>query len=187
MLQHLLLILVAAPLLVACGALRTIEGPWAPRVFESPTNAWILFVAVFLFWHWPAAFKWSAGSEASRLLEHGSILLASLLFWRIAFSARSDNSLNYGARALYVVTAAIVTDLPGVIMVFSPQTICAMPHENALRYGLTPLQDQELAGLLMWVPANLVFFSIAMCLLGCWLSQPKRLSSEPSPEGVFPA
>ena len=54
-------------------------------------------------------------------------------------------------------------------MLFAPRAICVMPGENAARFGLTPLQDQQIAGLLMWVPANLVFFGIATFLFARWI------------------
>jgi len=66
--------------------------------------------------------------------------------------------------------AAILTDLPGVVMLFASSAICAMPHENAAAFGLTPLEDQQVAGLLMWVPANLVFFAAATALFARWIS-----------------
>ena len=77
--------------------------------------------------------------------------------------------LNDGARALMVMAAAILTDLPGVVMLFSPIALCTMPAENAAHFGLTPLSDQQLAGLMMWVPANLVFFGIATFLFARWI------------------
>ena len=80
-------------------------------------------------------------------------------------------SFNDGARALLVMTAAVLTDLPGVVMLFAPRAICVMPGENAARFGMTPLQDQQLAGLLMWVPANLVFFAIATWLFARWIRE----------------
>jgi cytochrome c oxidase assembly factor CtaG len=89
-----------------------------------------------------------------------------MAFW----SGALDRSLNAGARALMVMTAAILTDLPGVIMLFAPRAICVMPHENAAAFGLTALEDQQVAGLLMWVPANLVFFAVATALFAHWIS-----------------
>jgi len=161
MLQHLVLVAVAAPLLAA-GGQRSVP----------PVTAWLLFVATFLFWHWPVAFQWAAGSVAGEALELASILGAAFLFWSAAFAT---DRLSYGARALYVMTAAVATDLPGVVMVFAPRTICTMPGENAPAYGITPLQDQEIAGMLMWVPANLIFFSIATFLFARWMSPPRNL------------
>jgi cytochrome c oxidase assembly factor CtaG len=165
MAQHLLLIALAAPLLVLGGLEMRLR----------PVYAWISFVSVFLFWHWPAAFQWAATHTVTQLLELASILATAILFWSVALGS---NSLNDGARALYVMTAAIVTDLPGVVMLFAPRAICTMPGEDAAAFGLTPLADQQLAGLLMWVPANLAFFGIATFLFARWIAEPK-LPSQP--------
>jgi cytochrome c oxidase assembly factor CtaG len=169
--QHLLLIALAAPLLVLGGL----------RIPVAPVAGWTLFVAVFLFWHWPAAFQWAALHPAGGLLELASILLAAMAFW----SGVLDGRENAGARALMVMTAAVLTDLPGVIMLFAPRAICVMPHENAAAFGLTPLEDQQVAGLLMWVPANLVFFAVATLLFAQWISGPpphlQQTSLQPVP------
>jgi putative membrane protein len=179
MLQHLLLILAAAPLLVVSGAFAGINRlPWT-RKLAQPVTAWLVFVAVFLFWHWPAALQWAADTAASRMLEHASILLSAMLFWSVALAFNGPGSWSDGARALWVMTAAIATDLPGVIMVFSPRTLCAMPRESPWRWALTPLEDQQIAGLLMWVPANLIFFGIAMALFARWMSDGKPVSRSP--------
>lgn len=170
MVQHLLLIALAAPLLVVSRVFGKLQGNAFIDAISRPVTAWIAFVGIFLFWHWPAAFQWAAEREASRLLEHASILIGALLFWSVALSSKGQKWLSYGARALYVMTAAVATDLPGVIMVFSPRAICSMPGENAAAWGLTPLQDQQIAGMLMWVPANLVFFGIATWLFALWIS-----------------
>ena len=163
MLQHLLLIAGAAPLLTAGGIGLSVRPVWA----------WLLFVGMFLFWHWPAAFQWAALHPPAEYLELGTIFLAALAFWSAAWSGRA---LSDGGRALLVMTAAVATDLPGVVMLFAPTAICVMPHENAALFGLSPLSDQELAGLLMWVPANLVFFGIATFLFARWMS-PSSFSS----------
>jgi putative membrane protein len=141
--QHLVLIALAAPLAVLGGL------QWRMR----PVFAWVLFVGIFLFWHIPAAFQQAALHHAT-LLELASILAAAI----------AD-----GARALRVMTAAVATDLPGVVMLFAPRAICVMPGENAAAFGLTPLEDQQIAGLLMWVPANLAFFGIATFLFARWI------------------
>jgi putative membrane protein len=178
MLQHLLLIVVAAPLLILSRAFEGLNRFALIRKLTQPVAAWVIFVSVFLLWHWPVAFQWAALTEATILLEHLSILVASLLFWSVALSARGQEWLSYGARALFVMTAAVATDLPGVIMVFAPQALCTMPGENAAAFGITPLQDQQIAGLLMWVPANIVFFSIATWLFALWISDAPKNSPQ---------
>jgi cytochrome c oxidase assembly factor CtaG len=178
MLQHLLLIVVAAPFLVASGVFDSLQRFAAVRKLTQPLAAWVIFVGIFLFWHWPTAFQWAALHESSILLEHVSILFGALLFWSVALSARGQAWLSYGARALFVMTAAVVTDLPGVIMLFAPRALCVMPGENAPAFGITPLEDQQIAGLLMWVPANLVFFSFATWLFALWISDQRKDSSQ---------
>lgn len=163
MTQHLLLIAVAAPLLVLGGI----------RVPVNAIAGWLLFVSIFLFWHWPAAFGWAAVHRFGTLLELGSILMAALCFWS---GVLGPGPFTDGARALLVMTAAVLTDLPGVIMLFAPTAICIMPHESAARFGLTPLQDQQIAGLLMWVPTNLVFFGAATFLFARWMGAISRPS-----------
>jgi cytochrome c oxidase assembly factor CtaG len=180
MVQHLLLIALAAPLLVASRAFDGLQRFVLVHKLTQPAPAWIAFVGIFLFWHWPAAFQWAAGNEVSRLLEYASVLVGAVLFWSVALSQKGQDWLSYGGRALFVMTAAVATDLPGVIMVFSPRALCTMPGENASQWGLTPLQDQQIAGLLMWVPANLVFFGIATWLFALWISDsaPHKTSSQ---------
>jgi cytochrome c oxidase assembly factor CtaG len=179
MLQHLLLIVVAAPLMIASEAFKGLQRFAVVQKPMQPVAAWIIFVAIFLLWHWPSAFQWAAMHEATILLEHLSILLAALVFWSVALRVRSP--LSYGGRALFVMTAAVATDLPGVIMLFAPRPICVMPGEYAPTFGLTPLEDQQIAGLLMWVPANLVFFGIATWLFARWISDTDKHYAQVTP------
>jgi len=178
MLQHLLMIVVAAPLFVLSGMLRPLYRNAVLQWFLRPVTAWVAFVGIFLLWHWPAAFQWAAQQEATILFEHASILVSAILFWSVALSPPVSATLSYGARALFIMTAAVVTDLPGVIMLFAPRAICVMPGENAPAFGITPLEDQQIAGLLMWVPANLVFFGIATWLFALWISDSHKTSSQ---------
>ena len=161
MAQHLILISICAPLLAL--ALPS-------RGLPLGTSA-AMFVALFLFWHWPAAFQWAAGGTATQALEIGSIFLFALLFWVAVFG-----SAHAGAAAITVAAVAVATDLPGVLMIFAPRPFCTLPNGNAALFGLSPLEDQQIAGVLMWVPANLVFFSIATLLFARWMrAQPSRL------------
>jgi len=161
MAQHLVLVAVAAPLLAfgwPAGYAKPLRPAWA----------WLLFVAVFLFWHWPGALRWAARTPPTAALELLSIFAAAVVFWLAMIGPKASDGA--GLRALYVVTASLALDLPGVVMIFAPSAICTMPEENAAAFGLSPLQDQQLAGVLMWVPANFVFFAIATVLFARWLN-----------------
>jgi cytochrome c oxidase assembly factor CtaG len=171
MIQHLLLIGVAAPLLAYAGSGAPLRPLPVMRPLTRPVTAWTLFVGVFLFWHWAAAMRWAAEQEGTRLTEFTTLLAAGWLFWSMVLRPGLPHGAPLGARALAVATAAIVTDLPGVIMVFAPRAYCSMPDEDAAHWGLTVLEDQQIAGLLMWVPANLIFFGIAIGLCARWMSE----------------
>jgi cytochrome c oxidase assembly factor CtaG len=169
MFQHLLLIGVAAPLLAYGSGGGPVPRLRLIRLLTRPVVGWSLFVCIFLFWHWSVATRWAAEREGSRLLEFTTILAAAWVFWTMVLQP-GLHATALGARALGVTTAAIVTDLPGVIMIFSPRAYCSMPNEDAAHWGLTLLEDQQIAGLLMWVPANLIFFGIAIALFSRWMS-----------------
>lgn len=180
MIQHLLLIGVAAPLLAYASGGGPLRRLRLMRPLTRPVPAWTLFVGVFLFWHGPAAMRWATEREASRLVEFTTLLAAGWLFWRMVLQPGAPHAPALGARALAVMTAAMVTDLPGVIMIFSPRAYCSMPKEDAAHWGLTVLEDQQIAGLLMWVPANLIFFGITIGLFARWMSDATPRSPNPA-------
>ncbi|MDE2183952.1 MAG: cytochrome c oxidase assembly protein [Alphaproteobacteria bacterium] len=170
MARHLLMVAVAAPLLTLGGALDPIRRREWMRTLESPTTAWTIFVAVFAFWLWPAVFRWAAGNEFILTFEYLSILAAALVFWDVALSGDRPLRLCYGARALFLMTAAVATDLPAVLMALAPTANYTTPGEYSVHWGLSTLQYQQFAGLLMWMPANVVFFGFAAFLFTRWLS-----------------
>lgn len=190
MAQHLLLILVAAPLLAVSRAgvvllmalprqfrlMLSRAASWLPRA-ARPVTFWLGFIAVFLFWHLPQVYGWARQSEVVHIFEHLTLLLSAYAFWSVIF-APGARAPNFAARSLLCVIAAFVTDLPAVIMIFSPVRIYAADPAAISQWGLTPLEDQQLAGLMMWVPASLVFFGAA---IWCFA---KYLSPQPSPTAL---
>lgn len=182
MAQHLLLILVAAPLLAIsrAGTVLFIALPrqarlplsraasWLPRA-SRPITFWLGFIAVFLFWHLPQAYGWARENEAVHIAEHLTLLLSACAFWSVIFAPRT-RSPSFAARALFCVIAAFVTDLPAVIMIFSPVAIYVADPQAISQWGLTPLEDQQLAGLMMWVPASLLFFGAAIWCFARYLT-----------------
>ena len=179
--QHLLLIVVAAPLLAlsrapdvrarrAVAFFATRSG-WnaCARALARPLSAWSIFTGVFLFWHLPAAFRWAQQHEAAHVAEHLT-LLGSAWTDQAGVDERGADRLGRGGAALFVVTAAMVLDLPSAVMIFSPRALYLSAHASTLPWGLTALEDQALAGLLMWVPGSLVFYLIALWLFAQWLT-----------------
>lgn len=189
MVQHLLLMLVAAPLLIA-GALplatlwalprrqRRAVGRWWSGGMLSlllhPVSIWVIYAAVFLFWHVPGPYRWAVESDLVHGLEHLSILFAGMLFWSVVLGVSRLQRVDHGARLLFVATAAVLGGLPGALMILSPRAFYAVHADDTAAWGLTLLEDQQLAGLIMWIPGGLIYLAAASVLFLLWLRSAER-------------
>ena len=197
MTQHLLLLVVAPPLIVLSapwlrlwqplplGFRRTVakgvaRGGWARplralgRLFSRPLPAWILFNTVLVAWHVPALYDATLANEAVHDFEHATFLLAGLLFWlQVADSPPVRARLGYGARAIYLTGAMLVSWALAVVLALASTPLypayADLPHRTA---GLTALADQQLAGGLMWVPGSIPFTIAVIWALYRWLDPP---------------
>lgn len=183
MVQHLLLVLVAAPLLVlgkpALPALwsfpataRRRAGHWwihatmtrrITSTLMSPGVAWMLHTADLLFWHMPTPYDWTLRSESIHALEHASFVGTAVLFWWAVLQPTGRRRLSYGMSVLYVSAAGMVMSALAAILVFAPSPWYAGYLTTTAEWHLTPLQDQQLGGLMMWIPASVVYLGAA-----CW-------------------
>lgn len=173
MVQHELMMLVAAPLLVLSrpssallrgspGVLGRAFGKTAAtggvrRGWEflvSPLSAWTIHGLVLWIWHLPALFEASLASTSIHILQHLSFLAVALLFWWSLF--RSDQA-GSGTAVIYLFTTALHASGLGALLTFSPHVWYQPYLATAPEWGLTALQDQQLGGLIMWMPAGLVY------------------------------
>ena len=188
MVQHLVLILVAAPLL-ALGApflawlwvmpfrwRRTVSHRWQrmhPRcafaLLFSPTVVWVIHTAVFLVWHVPALYQATLVEEALHAFEHISFLVTAVLFWWSVLPGGPLDRLVGGAAALYLFAAAMQGSVLGALMTFSRQLWYPAYVATTVAWGFEPLTDQQLAGLIMWVPAGAGYTLVAGILFLTWL------------------
>jgi putative membrane protein len=172
--QHLLLMLVAAPLLVLglppLASISMIPKPWRrPLVhwwhrrrlmnilWHTLTKLWIawgIYALVLWGWHIPFLYELAVENDLIHLLEHTSFLGAGLLFWWSLYRT------HYGLGALALFTTAIHSSLLGALMTFSPQLWYCVYDS---------LQDQQLAGLIMWIPGGLILLSAVVVMLWRWL------------------
>lgn len=204
MVQHLLLVLVAAPLLVLgtpliplawslpTGWLGRLRSTWRPasplaatwHALTHPIVAWVLYIGAVLAWHLPALYQAAVRDEAVHVLEHVSFLGAALLFWWTAFHGCKLGRLSYGAGVLYLAAAMAVGSGLGALMTFSRTPWYRVYESSSAAWGLTPLEDQQLAGLLMWMPAGMVYVLAAAALLALWLRAAER--THPLPTDALP-
>ena len=190
MIQHMLLILVAAPLLALSAPVgpmllalpprwRTALGQgWkhqpalraAWRRLSSPFLVWGLHAATLWVWHIPAAYQVTLRSEPVHWLQHFSFLGTALLFWWVVFHPHGRQAFTRGpGGALYVFTMALQSGLLGALLTFSTQPWYPAYASTTPPWGLTPIEDQQLAGAIMWIPAGIIYVVAAVGVLGTWL------------------
>ena len=192
MIQHLLLMLVASPLIV-WGRTATVLLEALPmrlrntskqavvsfhldvvaKIICRPATGWILFSGSIAFWHLPAFYRIAVDSKYIHALMDLTYLGAGLLFWSVVLEPSGSRRLDYGRTIIFVFSTAMVTGLPGALLSFANRPI--YPDVNTTSaFGLTPLEDQQLAGLIMWIPMDLVLFGVVGGLFVAWLSGADR-------------
>ncbi len=182
MVQHELLMLVAAPLLVlgrplavfvwalplswrrGVGAVtraRPVASVWAHLM--HPLSAWVIHALVLWGWHAPPLFQASVLDPTIHTIQHFSFLLAALLFWWTLLSPR-DRQGGAAVAVLYLLTTAMHTGMLGALLTFSTRIWYPVYAPLTPYWGLSPLQDQQLGGLIMWVPGGLAYLLAALWL-----------------------
>jgi putative membrane protein len=193
MVQHELLMVVAAPLIALSAPIvgflwalpsnhrrRLIESvhrPPVPTVWSaltSPACAFLLYGLALWVWHVPALYDYALEHEGIHIVQHLCFFGTAALFWWGIAHGRYGRS-GYGAAVVYVFATAVHGGILGALLTVSPRVWYA-PYVAHPPPGLTPLEDQQLAGLLMWVPAGLAFVAAGLLLFAAWLRQSDRLS-----------
>lgn len=177
MVQHMLLILVAPPLLAwarpatawlwafELPARRAIGRFWmgAPgvqrgiRFLMRPAVVWVLSSFALWFWHLPGPYGWALDSEWVHTGEHLSFFLSALAFWSLVLAPYGRRQPDYGTTVLFVGTLGMQMGFIGAILTFATRPLYLMHSQSTMAWGLTLLEDQQLAGLIMWVPAGFVY------------------------------
>jgi cytochrome c oxidase assembly factor CtaG len=186
MVQHLLLIMVAAPLL-AIGApitlLLRVSSPatrrrWIlpvlhsrfVRVIGHPVVTWVIFAAVLWASHFSPLYNASLDNEAIHVMEHGLYLASALLFWWPVVGADpSPWRMPHPARIAYIVLSMPQTSFLGLAIYSAPDVLYAHYATLIRSWGPTPLADQQLGGGIMWVGADMMLFVALLLALWVWL------------------
>ncbi|MBP2310605.1 cytochrome c oxidase assembly protein [Azospirillum melinis] len=190
MVEHEIIMVLAAPLLALARPLgvllwgipggvrrrlvqagrQPLRGVWRP--VTGPLTATALQTAVLWLWHIPAAFEAAVHSPVLHALQHMSFLASAVLFWWALAFGRAGRH-GYGLGALCQFLTALQSGLLGALL-----TLAGTPWypTYAIRTEgrLSPLEDQQLAGIVMWIPAGLVHAGAAFVLIALWLNGPRR-------------
>jgi len=191
MVQHELLMVVAAPLLVLgrpletwswalprgwvralgrVGRMRILARTWTS--LTEPMGAWTFHALALWLWHLPVLFAAALADERVHVLQHASFFGSALAFWWAVFGRgvrRPD-----GASLASLFTTLLHTSALGALLTFAPAAWYA-PHGEANPWGLSPLEDQQLGGLIMWVPAGFAYIAAGLAIVARWLRAEPRL------------
>jgi cytochrome c oxidase assembly factor CtaG len=196
MVQHMLLLVVTPPLLLAGAPVRPLlRGlPLAVRrtlvralarntafrelvhLLRRPLVAAALYVVGLYAWHVPALYDAAVVNPTIHVVEHSWFLLTALLFWSVVIDPVPFRAtLPYAARIpfLLLVGAAQNTILGG-LLAFSDRPYYAPYLTTTAAYGLDPASDQRLGGAIMWVPGDLIFLAAASLAFFLWLQSEEQ-------------
>jgi putative membrane protein len=190
MLQHMLLIAIAPPLLAQGAPMRTLfwglsveakrpagrllqglsrAGGW----FAGPMIAGTLHAIVIWAWHAPALYAAALAHDWVHTLDHMCLFGSGLLFWH-AVLKRVPREAGFGLGIVALLVTTIHTGMLGALMTFSGGPWYRGLAGRTEAYGLSPLEDQQLAGLIMWVPMGFVYVGAAVILGGAWFAAMDR-------------
>ena len=162
--HHVLLVAAVAPLLALAFPLRRVGSP--PLAVLVAANAIILWL-----WHAPAPYEWGLASVPAYWLMQGSLLASAWALWRAVLAP----STHPGSALVALVATIAQMGLLGAIIVFAPRPLYLVHLASTAPWGLSPLADQQLAGLLMWVPAMLPYLGV-----GLWYAWSNLRLGEPA-------
>jgi cytochrome c oxidase assembly factor CtaG len=192
MIQHLMLMVVAPPLLwlgapvaplllglprparrVVAALLAARPARAMMRALGDPRVAWLLFSAAFWLWHLPALYELALRSDAWHHVEHACFFATALAFWRPVISAwPARRAWPEWAMILYLLLAEAQNTVLSAILTFSDRVIYPFYAGSGQLEGLSALDDQALAGVIMWVPGSLAFALPVLWLLISVLTSP---------------
>jgi putative membrane protein len=187
MIQHMLLVMCAPPLLLVSNPFpillwglpikvrNVVAGLFVSssllrkllKRYAGPSAIWIIFVMVYIGWHDPMLYEAALRSKFVHDIEHISFFLVSMLFWWHVTSAapRVHQNLAYGKRIAYVLVTVPVNMITGVIITFSRQPIYEYYVKIQRPWSLTVMQDQMLGGIIMWIPGSMMLIVAIIVLV----------------------
>ncbi|HYH09588.1 MAG TPA: cytochrome c oxidase assembly protein [Thermoanaerobaculia bacterium] len=186
MAQHEILMLLAAPLMVlgrpfiamlwALSARNTVAAIVRHRAWDYVTGPFfvlVLHAAVLWMWHVPFLFEAALQQEWVHVLQHLGFFVTAALFWWALIHGRYGK-LGYGIGVLYVFATAMHTQILGALLTFGSRSWYPTHAARTAAAGVNPIDDQQFAGILMWIPFGVVFLFVGLALFAAWLGEAER-------------
>ena len=179
MVQHLLLTLVVPPLLLL-GTPGWLLRPFllSPKVYRAarlvtlPVIAFILFNTVFVIWHVPALYDLALRERGIHILEHLMFIGAGVIVWWPILSPLPElPRASYMMQMLYLFVQPTVPSVLGAMITFSGKVLYEWYAEAPRLWDISPHTDQEIGGVIMWVPGGLAFLIVLIVVFLVWAAQ----------------
>jgi putative membrane protein len=190
MLQHIFLLLIVPALLLMSLPRWVSLGPrsW---LIANPIIGWIGGISAMWLWHARPLCNAAVSSPLINALQISSLLVLGTIFWRQILAPREDERMSPPGAVLYLFSACVACSILGILITFAPVSVCPVytrPPANHLgtldliqrTWNLTPEKDQQVGGLLMWVPMCLVYLGAIIAQLSRWFGHP--IATQPATE-----
>lgn len=190
MTQHMMLVLIAAPLIVLgtpvvpllAGAPRDVRGGvvrWRRtrsgrrllRALTDPPTTLALYGGMLLFWHVPSVYDATLSNGALHASEHTLLLATATLSWWVLLAPRRQRRLGYGAAVLFVFALMLECTALGGLFTLAPRPLYSGYANTQALFGMSPEHDQQVGGAIMGTLAAAVYLSTAATLFLRWLGE----------------
>jgi putative membrane protein len=191
MVQHELLMVVAAPLMVLGRPLAAWAWAFSPAqrhaigrglrvrwwaatwtLLTDPLAAWALHALALWLWHVPRLFDAALANEGWHALQHACFLGTALLFWWAVLGRDTRSHPNSGFALAYLFTTMLHTSALGALLTLAPTAWYEGYAASTAPFGLDPVQDQQLGGLVMWIPGGFAYVVAGLVMVARLLARP---------------
>ncbi len=176
MVQHLLLALVVAPLMLmgVTGdmlrpALRVRGVAPVARWLTKPVHCFAIFNVVLAAWHLPPLYNYALSHHPVHIVQHLMFLTASVIMWWPVLSPLPElPRLSFPGQMLYLFLMSIPMAIVAVYIAYADEVLYPLYASAPRIWGITPMDDQMIGGLIMWIPGGLFFYSIVSVVFFRW-------------------
>jgi putative membrane protein len=196
MAKHILFVLVVPALLLMAlpagpvrRALRQSKIRSVEVLLRNPPVAWAAGIGVMLFWHIPALFNVALANEPLHIIEHLSLLAGGTIYWWPVLSPVPESRMRpVPQAAAYLFTSCLACTAIGIAITFAssllypayahPEDVSGILPVIRERWGISAAMDQQIGGLLMWVPGCTVYLTAIMAMFARWYAEESQTAME---------